>query len=167
MTMTATDRGWGIPDHPRGDAYRKAHIVNVSVGGVVLPVHNGIRFLVEGFLTQITSAPIGYQLDHVRDDWGFCYRPNRNNPKVLSNHSWGLAIDLNATINPNTHDGKVHTNMPPSVIEAAHTWGLSWGGDYHGLTKDPMHFEYLGTPADAMRLTASIQKFLAAASGKS
>lgn len=169
---TATDRGWGTPDAPHGDAYRRSNVVKVTVGpfpksehlasahgAVTIYVHRAIAYLATGFLTQIITN--GYRLDHgPLDDWGFCYRPNRNNAHVLSNHSWGIAIDVNAATNPNTHDSKVHTDMPMWVIEAGHTWGFSWGGDYHGTVRDPMHYEFMGTLADAIRLTDRIQKFL-------
>ena len=74
-------------------------------------------------------------------DGAFNYRRNKNNPSVLSMHSYGCAIDWAAAYNPNGsswHDGG--SMLPIEFIEAFQAEGWSWGGEFHG-TKDPMHFE--------------------------
>lgn len=141
---TAQQRGWGDPDAP---GYRQNHIVGVSTGGVKVYVRREIAHLVQGFLHELVQG--GYRLDKQADDWGYNNRDIRGRPGVKSNHAWGLAIDINSATNPMTQDGKVHTDMPLWVRESAHRWGFFWGADYSGSRKDPMHFEFLGTPADA------------------
>lgn len=42
---------------------------------------------------------------HQADDWGYNYRPNTNNPRQLSCHASGTAIDYNATRHPNGKSG--------------------------------------------------------------
>lgn len=74
-------------------------------------------------------------------DYGGCYqwRPNRNNPKALSRHSWGLAVDIDVADNPN---GKRQGNMHPFIIECFAAKGWVWGGDKRLFpTSDEMHFE--------------------------
>ncbi len=73
-------------------------------------------------------------------DYGGCYmwRPNRNNPKVLSRHSWGLAVDMDVADNPN--GGAAH--MHPHIIKCFAERGWLWGGDHKFFpTIDAMHFE--------------------------
>lgn len=154
---TATDRGWG---NPRVAGFEKQNMVVVKAGGVKLRVHKDVAELVKGFLTEITSK--GYRVDGRADDWGYCLRANRNNPTVLSNHSWGIAIDLNSVANPNTHDGRIHTDMPKWVVDAARRWGFEWGGDYRGTTKDPMHFEVMKSRAATQQFVRDLMKFFKA-----
>lgn len=53
----------------------------------------------------------------------------------LSLHSWGLAIDINASSN---HYG-AHPTMPREVVEIFHAEGFDWGGEWS--TPDGMHFQ--------------------------
>ena len=155
----ASARGWGNPGRPgsqAGHLYEHDHIVTVTAAGIRLRVHHAIAPLVVGFCAGLAAR--GYALDKVADDWGYAHRDIRGRPGVLSNHSWGLAIDLNATKNPMTGDGHNHTDMPPWVPPLGKSYGFSWGGDYKGSRRDPMHFEFLGTPADAAVLIAKHAK---------
>jgi len=74
------------------------------------------------------------------DDWGFAFRMTKGSDKVLSNHSSGTAVDLNALKHPlgksNTFT-KQQTNTIQLLIVK---YGLSWGGNYK-RRKDEMHFE--------------------------
>ena len=74
------------------------------------------------------------------DDWGYAFRMTRGSDKVLSNHSSGTAIDLNALKHPlgksNTFT-KEQCNMITLLITK---YGLAWGGHYK-KRKDEMHFE--------------------------
>jgi hypothetical protein len=53
----------------------------------------------------------------------------------LSNHSFGLALDLNV---PENQRGTVG-QMDRAVVAIFQKWGFTWGGDWHYT--DPMHFE--------------------------
>lgn len=161
--LTALDRGWGDPRKPN---FRQDNIRPVEAGGIRLYVHKELVGITALFLTDITNR--GYKLNGRADDWAYNFRPVRGyetryrltrNIAYLSNHSWGTALDLNATTNPMTRDGRVHTDMPDFVIGCAFAWGLSWGGYYHGARKDPMHFEYLGTIQEAQRKNAELKAF--------
>lgn len=151
----ARARGWGDPGTPgtaSATAYRKAHIVTIDVGGIRLSVRREVAPLFAGFIAEIVKQ--GYDLTRRADDWGYVCRYIRGyeEQKILSNHSWGLAIDLNAADHPLGQRG---TGVPRFVVEAAYDHGLYWGGDYK-TRPDEMHFEYLGTPQDAARLIASM-----------
>jgi hypothetical protein len=89
----------------------------------------------------------------------------------LSNHAYGLASDINTLKNPQRTyyapaggtacQTPMVTDMPQWVIDTAMKWGLYWGGfawssgcdtlsDPRGaITRDPMHFEYNGSPLQA------------------
>ncbi|MFY0570048.1 M15 family metallopeptidase [Archangium lansingense] len=56
---------------------------------------------------------------------------------LLSNHSWGTAIDINCDTNP-FKEGKPF-DMPRRIVEIMAGFGFHWGGYYH----DYMHFEYM------------------------
>lgn len=154
MTAGAGSRGWGDPS---AAGYRKNHIVKISAGGRDLWVRREVAHLFKGFVDEIVAG--GYRIDlGAIDDWGYVLRPVRGyedeyaatgDLKYLSNHSWGLAIDLNARTNPMTN--RLVTDMPKWVIDAAKRWGLLWGGHYSGVRKDPMHFEFIGRPEDVAR----------------
>ena len=68
--------------------------------------------------------------------------------KIPSNHSWGLAVDLNSS--DNQYGGATHT-IPDWMVTLWNKYGFRWGGDYPH-TKDWMHFEFMGTPKQAVRL---------------
>jgi hypothetical protein len=66
-----------------------------------------------------------------------CYWPRHkmHDPgRELSLHSWGCAIDFNASTNMPTTTGDMH----PRVIEIFGKHGFYWGGHFG----DPMHFQY-------------------------
>jgi hypothetical protein len=66
-----------------------------------------------------------------------CYWPRHkmHDPtRDLSLHSWGVAIDFNASTNMPGTAGDMH----PQVIEIFAKHGFYWGGHFG----DPMHFQY-------------------------
>lgn len=56
--------------------------------------------------------------------------------ELLSNHSFGSAIDINSETNP--FDEKREFDMPRRIVRIFESLGFYWGGYYH----DYMHFEY-------------------------
>lgn len=75
---------------------------------------------------------------------------------VSSNHAWALAVDINSLANPFTRPRR--TDMPPWMPPLWNRYGFAWGGNYNnnGTTgpADSMHYEFMGTPADADAVTA-------------
>jgi hypothetical protein len=65
-----------------------------------------------------------------------CYYPRFiAGTSTLSNHAFGLALDINAVENQRGTVGLIDRG----VVQAFQNWGFTWGGDW-GYT-DPMHFE--------------------------
>jgi hypothetical protein len=92
-----------------------------------------------GALTEIQNEGLAHLID-VRH-YGGCYVPrfiDRDPSNPLSNHAFGLAIDLNTTTNRLGTTG----NMDPRIVEIFRRWGFSWGGLW--ARPDPMHFELGG-----------------------
>jgi hypothetical protein len=87
--------------------------------------------------------------------WGYGCRAIRGS-NVASNHSWGLAVDLNAPVNPL---GATSFDMPSWVGALWNQYGFRWGGDYSGR-KDAMHFEFMGTPEEAKEMTTKAKETL-------
>jgi|JI10StandDraft_1071094.scaffolds.fasta_scaffold17527_4 hypothetical protein len=142
---TAEFRGWGAgwPSDNRAAMHK------VVAGGVALLVHREIAPIVEALVNETVGR--GYQL-HSGQCWGYANRAiaGTNRP---SNHSWGLAIDLNSTTNP--MGPTLVTDMPPWLPDLWIRRGFRWGGAYRGR-KDAMHFEYMGSPADARRVAGEV-----------
>ncbi len=69
-------------------------------------------------------------------DYAGCYYPRFiAGTTQLSNHAFGLALDLNVSGNQRGTVGQ----MDRGVVDTFKKWGFGWGGDW-GYT-DPMHFE--------------------------
>ena len=69
-------------------------------------------------------------------EYAGCYYPRFiAGTTQLSNHAFGLALDLNT---PGNQRGTVG-QMDRSVVQVFEKWGFTWGGTWHYT--DPMHFE--------------------------
>ena len=70
------------------------------------------------------------------DEYAGCYYPRFiANSTTLSNHAFGLALDLNVPGNLRGSAGE----MNRAVVAIFKKWGFAWGGDWRWT--DPMHFE--------------------------
>lgn len=145
--MTAEDRGWGRgwPDCRRDD------LVDIGAGRDNVAFPAGIRRGVAGLFTAF--------LDEFDNDveklqpgwcWGFACRAIRGTNRP-SNHSWGLAVDVNAPLHPMGQSGTFSRSGARRCRQLAGQYMLRWGGDYT-RRPDEMHFEFMGTPQDAERL---------------
>jgi LysM repeat protein len=117
-------------------------------------VHANIQELVQLIIDEIERR--GYLL-HPGWNWGAECRAisGTNTP---SNHSWGLAIDINAPNNPYTSSGQ--HDIPDWAFAIWRSYGFGVGADYSGK-KDWMHTEFMGTPSDAAAMTALARRNLA------
>lgn len=167
--------GWGYNGSPALAAWEAQQARNARRIGVVkagqLRSFTGALPLFEGFLAEIQRK--GYT---IKNAGTYVFRCTATSLKScsgisrgsLSNHSYGLALDINTSANPLvTYYGKngksacatpMKTDMPQWVVQVAQKWGLYWGG--YGWSRgcsspaemktakyaDPMHFEFNGTP---------------------
>lgn len=89
-----------------------------------------------GALREVQEAGLAHLIRP--RDYGGCYVPrfiDRNPKRPLSNHAFGLAIDLNVSSN---HLG-ARGDMDPRIVRIFARWGFQWGGLWS--RPDPMHFE--------------------------
>jgi hypothetical protein len=74
------------------------------------------------------------------DDWGYAFRMTRGSDKVLSNHSSGTAVDLNALKHPLGKSNTFNKEQCNIITLLITKYGLAWGGHYK-KRKDEMHFD--------------------------
>lgn len=144
----AASRGWG-PGYPHCQSDK---IVTLSfASGLRIPVRREIATLTSWLINETERR--GYHC-HPGWCWGYACRAIRGYPGVPSNHSWGLAVDINAPTNP-MKQRPIVTDMPAWMPELWKSHGFAWGGDYASRV-DAMHYEVLVTPADVARITAGL-----------
>lgn len=137
----ARTKGWG-PGWPNCQSSKMARAK--APGGAAAQVRKEIVALVET-LFAITELE-GYKLK-AASTGGYNCRAIAGT-RTASNHSWGLAVDLNWNDNPYSLIFK--SDIPPAVVNAWEQAGFYWGGRYR-VRKDAMHFEYLGSPSNVAR----------------
>jgi hypothetical protein len=115
----------------------------------------GVRRELEELLTRLIQETsnrgyyFGVEGNPSYGCWGFGNRAIRGSHSP-SNHSWGLAVDINAPKNPMNH--KLITDMPAWMPDLWNAYGFRWGGDYE-TRPDAMHYEFMLSIDDAIRLT--------------
>ncbi|MFZ9629000.1 MAG: peptidoglycan-binding protein [Ilumatobacteraceae bacterium] len=174
--------GWGYNGSTALAGWEKALASNTSTFGAVrlgsLRTPPAALPLFEGFLKEIQSK--GYVINGGTGTYVFrCTATTRKDcaglaRASLSNHAYGLATDFNTVANPlKTYysiDGvtacqtPMETDIPQWVVQVAEKWGLYWGGYgwssgcqsttqwRSSVSRDPMHFEFNGTPDQAKRI---------------
>lgn len=161
--MTAQQRGWGPPCSGR-------IVTLVRADGLRLPVRAELADLT-AMLLDLTELGHGYDVLPGMT-WGYACR-KISGSSVWSNHAWGLADDLNAPRNPyasadwhrrNARGTRpfglaIVCDMPEAMVAMWEAHGFRWGGRYR-TKPDPMHFEFMGTPADAATITRRLRTFL-------
>lgn len=156
-SRTAAQKGWGAgwPSCSGAKAAGTA-VVTASRSKVRLSVHKRVARLVQLVIDETERR--GYLL---RD--GQCGGYNCraiSGTSTASNHSWGLAADINWQANP--YVGPRRTDMPGWMPLLWNRYGFAWGGNYTGSKQDSMHYEFMGSPADADAMTALALAELAA-----
>lgn len=82
-------------------------------------------------------------LDFLVDQYSGCYSPrfiSHDPAGRLSHHSWGIAVDINASEN----EFGTRPDQDPRLVEIMESWGFTWGGRW--LVPDGMHFEWVRFP---------------------
>ena len=125
---------------PDGTIQPDARWVNENIVSATVPILGRVtchRLMIpqlRGALADVQAAGLASSL-HSYDG---CYVPRfieRNPAHAISLHTWGIAIDLDASTNYRGIKG----TMDPKVVEIFKRWGFRWGGDWSYT--DPMHFE--------------------------
>lgn len=127
----------------------KQPIVSMDFCGRSVTVNKKVRrhFKRLARIFQEKAPNYARHIDDFLDDWGYACRQIAGT-SVWSNHSWGIAIDIDATRNarnggPYT-DSAIWQGARNAVLQAEEE-GFRWGGRYSN--PDEMHFESLLRPA--------------------
>lgn len=83
----------------------------------------------------------------ITDAYSYSWRSMASGTGSRSHHSYGLAIDINASANPAAYWGYKPDPTSPYYIneQIVNIWkahGFYWGGDWSPSYYDPMHFSY-------------------------
>ena len=116
-------------------AWVRANIVTARVPIIgMVTCHRLMIPQLRGALQDVQNAGLASSI-HSYDG---CYVPRfieRDPSHAISLHTWGIAIDLDASTNGRGSRG----TMDPRVVQIFKQWGFRWGGDWS--YSDPMHFE--------------------------
>lgn len=147
----ASGKGWG-PGWPNCGPGPTVTITLARSGTKLYQIHTKIARLVELISNEIERR--GYPF-HPGWCWGGECRAisGSNTP---SNHSWFLAVDINAPANPYT-SGTQH-DIPDWAYAIWRAYGFGCGADYSGGKRDYMHVEFMGNPTDAAAMTALAER---------
>ena len=175
--------GWSYNGSPALSSWEALLVGNAkAIGNVAVKQLRSLPEalpLFEGFVKDIVAG--GYKITDVGT---YAFRCTSNSRKdcdgqtrsEMSNHAYGLALDINTAANPElTYRGvdgasacatPVKTDIPMWMVQAAQKWGLYWGGyGWNGgclsatqsktsVLRDTMHFEFRGTPVQAKAIAA-------------
>jgi hypothetical protein len=143
---TAGSSEWAIEHYGDPDArgFKRRKIIDFDFLGRTMFVHRGakrhflrLERLFEARAPAYAAAVAAGELD----DWSYQNRDVRGGG-AKSNHSFGIAIDINALANPLGTEG----DMPVELVRQWRLEGGGWGGDWS--RPDPMHFETHLTPTE-------------------
>lgn len=135
--MNAQARGWGSACKPIGGlgAVTLSNGVKITVANGIAPIvkYLGDETISRGYVIR-SGVTGGYNCRQIRGSSSW------------SNHAWGLAVDLNWDKNP--MGSALVTDMPEWMPQLWESFGFRWGGLYSSRP-DAMHYEFMGTPAQA------------------
>lgn len=135
--MLTSYNGWPASEDPEAiDIVRK----RVPGTDLKLRVAKPVAPLLIGFAGEFHKLVEPIDETKTLDDWGYCFRKVRGSNTVVSNHSSGTAIDLNATQHPLGAVGTFDAAQIVTINRLCRKYGLRWGGSYRSR-KDEMHFE--------------------------
>lgn len=130
-----------------GSACAQARTTITLSNGVRITVASRIAKLVQLILNE--ELKLGYKIRQA--DTGAYNCRYIGGTTTWSVHAWALAIDVNWTTNPFSYT--LRTDHPATLRRRFNRYGFCWGGDWSGK-KDAMHYQFMGTPAQADAATA-------------
>lgn len=166
MTVTSYN-GWPASKDPKA--------IGINSAFEPLPGHKFPAGVKSGDVETVFAFLVTYFHEHIEpvdlpgpaDEWGYFYKPSANSPKLISCHSSGTALDINATRHPN---GKTGTFTKAQLASIAQLLAILTCVDWRGSkaeggvasgTPDPMHWEIAegprGTPAQVARIASLIR----------
>ena len=115
--------------------------------GVKAACNVNVRVAIQGALSEVRRQGLSRYVDVGNTNaYGGCFYPryNRLAGKLgyLSRHSWGMALDMNTSVNGQG----VVPRMDCRIVRIFRNWGFAWGGNF--TPSDGMHFEYVGERRD-------------------
>lgn len=148
--------GTGHPD----PAWEKANIVEKrDLPGVPHKWYFQCHRLVEPYIREALRRALLADPDYeIVTAASYVFRHQRHDPKrPLSYHSWGIAFDIDPSLNsgktfdvkktppPWSKEWRKHwpKGLSQEFVEAVESVGFAWGGRWRGYI-DPMHFEFVG-----------------------
>ena len=117
-----------------------------------LKLHKAIANDVVKALTDAQNAGfVVYDVQSARD-WGRCVSSSGGATcgLTMSQHCYGLAVDINVPENPFIHGPNPYASSPYAITHNTALYrsftslGWGWGGDWRSK-QDYMHFSYMGT----------------------
>ena len=121
-----------------------------SIARTTITLSSGVRITVATGIAELTKILLdecirrGYVIR--QSDTGSYNCRYIGGTTTWSVHAWALAIDINWSTNPYQYTLK--TDFPTWMRALLNKYGFSWGGDWSGK-KDAMHWQFMGTPAQA------------------
>jgi hypothetical protein len=140
--MTTSQNGWeAFPDY--GDPHLTTN-AGATVPGTSVMILGGLLAGDVATVLLHVAARFNKEVETLGQDhglWGFEPR-NIIGSNVISNHSSGTAMDLNAALHPLAARGTFSLSQVGAIhlILADMGGAVRWGGDYSGRV-DEMHFE--------------------------
>lgn len=131
----------GALGDPREPGWAEKNITAVSSpSGAKFSVNKAAAADFEGFLHDLEAT--GYKINP-EESGGYNLRDMTGKPGTLSEHAYGVSIDINPSRNPYSKEGKKITDLPGNVASLAEKHNLEWGGNWTSPV-DPMHFQWRG-----------------------
>lgn len=135
------------------DVWYDANIVTVELPRLgQFRCHRLALPAIEGALGELEATGLAEEIDPVDFQLaGGCYNArlarggDLDRGFALSRHSWGIAIDFN----PSSNGFGSVPSLSEEFGQVMRNWGFAWGAGWR--VSDPMHFEWHGEPADAVR----------------
>lgn len=143
---------WLFPSGvPKTEGEAKAYLTTISLpvindsgtkSNISLTVHKKLAKEIEAIFEEMVE--MGFP---VHSAGGYSYRKMASGTGSLSHHSYGVAIDINASENPAVYQSTNIDRSSPYYINSrvVALWkkhGFYWGGDWSSSYYDPMHFTY-------------------------